>query len=102
MVSIIAPRNQSTVSGVVVIEAHAEDNVGVKDVLFRANGKRIPPVDAEVPYRVTWDTRRLENGAYRVTARARDAAGNESTAVLTLIVKNRSGGANAPVTNINQ
>jgi Bacterial Ig domain len=82
-VSISAPANNAQVSGIVNVTAAASDNVGVTGVQFYVDDTSTGPEDTTAPYGLAWDTRTLPNGSHRVTARARDAAGNAtvSTAV---------------------
>jgi Domain of unknown function (DUF4082)/Bacterial Ig-like domain/Bacterial Ig domain len=81
-VSMTAPANGATVSGgAVTVSATAADNVGVAGVQFLLDGA---PTGAEVtasPYAVVWNTTASANGAHTLSARARDAAGNTTTAV---------------------
>jgi glucose/arabinose dehydrogenase/PKD repeat protein len=82
-VSISAPANNQQVSGIVNVTAAASDNVGVTGVQFYVDDTSTGPEDTTSPYGLAWDTRTLPNGSHRITARARDAAGNAtvSTAV---------------------
>jgi glucose/arabinose dehydrogenase/PKD repeat protein len=82
-VSISAPANNAQVSGIVNVTAAASDNVGVTGVQFYVDDTSTGPEDTTAPYGLAWDTRTLPNGSHRITARARDAAGNAtvSTAV---------------------
>jgi len=43
------------------------------------NGSPLGSEDTSAPYSVSWDTLPLANGAYTLSARARDAAGNAAT-----------------------
>jgi glucose/arabinose dehydrogenase/PKD repeat protein len=83
-VSISAPANNAQVSGIVNVTASATDNVGVTGVQFYVDDTSSGPEDTTAPYGLAWDTRTLANGSHRITARARDAAGNAtvSTAVM--------------------
>ena len=75
-VSITAPANNAQVSGIVNVTAAATDNVGVTGVQFYVDDTSTGPEDTTAPYGLAWDTRTLPNGPHRITARARDAAGN--------------------------
>jgi hypothetical protein len=81
-VVITIPSAGAQLSGFVVVSASASDNVGVFDVHFRANGVHIAPADypnsEPGPYGIAWDTVLMPNGAYSLSAVARDAAGNEA------------------------
>src|SRR5262249_34103666 len=81
-VSITAPSNGATVSGVISITANATDNVAVAGVQFLLDGANL---GAEVTgpgpsYVFAWTTSTTSNGAHTLSARARDGAGNTTTA----------------------
>ena len=79
--SMTAPANGSTVSGSsVTVSANATDNVAVASVQFRLDGMDLGPLDSAAPYSYVWDTTTLANGPHSLTAIARDAAGNSTTA----------------------
>jgi subtilisin family serine protease len=73
-VSITSPTG-GKVTGVVPVDVKATDNVGVARVELYARGSLVAS-DTLVPYRFSWDTRRLAKGSARLEARAYDAAGN--------------------------
>jgi hypothetical protein len=79
-VSITTPVNGATVSGTAVaVIASAADDVGVVGVQFLLDGS---PLGAEVtspPYTVVWDSTTASAGSHTLTARARDAAGRQTT-----------------------
>ncbi|MCH8041911.1 MAG: DUF1593 domain-containing protein, partial [Nitrospinae bacterium] len=79
-VTLIAPANGATVTGPVTVTAAAADNIGVLGVQFQLNGTNLGPEDTTNDYQVTWDTSTLAPGTYTLTALARDAAGNATTA----------------------
>ncbi|TSC66477.1 MAG: fibronectin type III domain-containing protein, partial [Candidatus Berkelbacteria bacterium Gr01-1014_85] len=86
-VSIATPANGQTVSGAVVIEAQATDNVGVTRVEFFVDGTPLA-TDNNAPFSASWDTTNLVQGqSYTLTAKAFDAKGNqgESTPVSVTI-----------------
>ena len=94
-VSMTAPANGATVSGTsVTVSASASDNVGVAGVQFYITGPSITnqPFGAEdttSPYSLVWDTTTGANGSYTITARARDATGNQTTSSgVTVTVSN--------------
>jgi len=66
------------VSGTVTIEAAADDNVGVTEVRFLADGELIGS-DSSAPYSIDWDTTTVSNGDVTLTAEAVDARGNTGT-----------------------
>ena len=88
-VSITAPANGATVSGVITLRANASDNQGVAGVQFRLDGNNAGAEDTGAPYEITWDTRSAPNGSHVIGAVARDAAGNSASAApVTVTVAN--------------
>jgi len=81
-VAITSPTNNSTVSGIVTIQATANDNVGVVKVEFYIDGNKVGE-DTSSPYEYNWNTTQCTNGTHTITAKAYDNAGNvgESAAV---------------------
>jgi parallel beta-helix repeat protein len=83
-VRILTPATGSAVSGTVTVTASASDNIGVAAVQYGLDGA---PLGAEVtfsPYTYSWNTRGLSSGNHTLTATARDAAGNRSSASVTV------------------
>jgi glucose/arabinose dehydrogenase/PKD repeat protein len=78
-VRVTAPARRAVVSGRIAVRASASDNVVVHAVRFKLDGKKLGKADSRAPFRVRWDTRRARNGVHRLTAVARDAAGNTAT-----------------------
>ncbi len=100
-VSITSPANDASVSGTVTLTAVAADNVGVTGVRFRVNGADVGSEDTTSPYSVSWDTTGVANGTYTITAIARDAAGNSTTAApITVTVNNADTTPPAPPGNV--
>ncbi len=75
-----------TVTGTIILEARATDNVGVTKVEFLRNGW-VMAVSARAPYQYVIDTTTLSNGTYNVTARAYDAAGNKHNHTVSIKVQ---------------
>lgn len=65
----------ATVSGTVVLNATATDDVGVVSVRFLVNGTELA-TDTTAPYSASWDTTTAANGQATIGAEARDAGGN--------------------------
>ncbi len=81
-VAVTAPANGATVAGASVsVTANAADNVGVVGVQFYLDGNPLGAEDLTAPYAVNWSTTTVPDGSHTLTARARDAAGNQSTSV---------------------
>jgi putative lipoic acid-binding regulatory protein len=87
-VGIASPANGQTVSGTIAVSANASDNVGVAGVQFRLDGANLGAEDAASPYSVSWNTGGVANGSHTLTAVARDAAGNQTAASVTVNVNN--------------
>jgi glucose/arabinose dehydrogenase len=97
VVRITSPAQRKRVSGRIMVRASASDNIGVRSVLFMLDGRRLGRADAKAPFRVRWNTRRRRNGAHRLTAVARDGAGNTATSrVVRVTVRNKRFSASAP------
>ncbi|MGE5624314.1 MAG: Ig-like domain-containing protein [Bacillota bacterium] len=100
-VSMTAPANGATVSGNVTVSANASDNVGVVGVQFKLDGANLGPEDTSAPYSITWNSAGASNGSHSLTAVARDAAGNKTTATsVTVTVSNSSGDTTPPTVSI--
>src|SRR4051812_19649231 len=84
-VSMSAPADGSTVSATVALNANASDNVAVAGVQFLVNGNAVGSEDTAAPYSVNWDSSTVANGSYSITARARDAAGNQATSAAVVV-----------------
>jgi hypothetical protein len=88
-VSITGPSSGAVVSGTRSLTASASDNIGVAGVQFRVNGVNTGAEDTSSPYTISYNTTQVANGAYTLTAAARDAAGNTTTsAAITVTVSN--------------
>ncbi len=89
-VSITSPQVNATVAGsAATVTASASDNVGVVGVQLRVNGTNIGAEDTIAPYSIAFDTTKVSNGSYTLTAVARDSAGNTATsAPVTFTVSN--------------
>jgi hypothetical protein len=88
-VTLTAPADGATVSGVTTLSANATDDVAVAGVQFLVNGNPVGAEDVQAAYSTNWDTRTAANGIYNISARARDAAGNTTTtAAISVTVSN--------------
>jgi peptidoglycan hydrolase-like protein with peptidoglycan-binding domain len=83
IVSMTAPINNTTVSGAsVTISAVASDNVGVVGVQFKLDDTiDVGSEDMTSAYSVTWDSTAVSDGIHTLSAVARDADGNMTTAL---------------------
>ena len=88
-VAVTAPTSGSTLSGTVTVTADASDLTGVVGVQFLLDGASLGAEDTTSPYSISWNTTTAVNGTHTLAARARDAAGNISTASpITVTVAN--------------
>jgi hypothetical protein len=78
-VSVGSPANGATVSGTTTVTAAATDSVGVQSVQFRVDGANVGAADTTSPYSFSWNTTSVSDGTHRLSAVARDAAGNTRT-----------------------
>ena len=79
-VSITTPVNGATVSGTAVaVVASAADDVGVVGVQFLLDGSPLGLEMTSSPYTIVWDSTTASAGSHALTARARDAAGHQTT-----------------------
>ena len=90
-VSVTAPANNATVSGTINVTANAADNVGVVGVQFLLDGNVLGAEDTSSPYSVSWNTTTATNAGHSLTARARDAAGNQTTSAAVAVTVNNVG-----------
>jgi hypothetical protein len=72
-------------SGTVVVAATAADDIGVAGVQFLLDGVSLDAEDTAAPYEVSWATLTAVNGEHTLTAVARDASGNQTTAASVLV-----------------
>src|SRR5207245_9850134 len=81
----------ATVSGTAVTaSATASDNVAVVGVQFLLDGAALGTEVTSAPYTIAaWNSTAASNGSHTLAARARDAAGNQTTsAAVTVTVSN--------------
>jgi glucose/arabinose dehydrogenase len=78
-VTISAPANfTSGITGTLVFNANASDNVGVTSVEFQVDGISAGAPQTNAPYSIDVDTNAYASGQHVLRVRARDAAGNQS------------------------
>ena len=80
-VSITSPLPNAIVSGSINITATASDNHKVVGVQFKVDDFNIGAEVASPPYVIGWNTTLWTNGQHKLTAVARDPAGNVTTSV---------------------
>jgi VCBS repeat-containing protein len=84
-VALTAPA-AGTVSGNVTLSANATDSGGVAGVQFLLGGVPIGAEDTSAPFGIVWNSTGVANGGpYLLSARARDAAGNQATSAAVAV-----------------
>jgi|GEM_PF-3723794 len=86
-ISLTSPAANATVSGTVHAAATASDNIGVTRVDFAVDGA-VKQSGSGTTY--DWASSGVANGSHTLTATAYDAAGNNSSASVTINVSNSS------------
>ena len=74
VLSITAPAEGASVSGMVTIEATASDPDGIASVQFLVDGAPVGS-DTSAPFEAVWDTTSTFDSAHTITARATDTVG---------------------------
>jgi ribosomal protein L11 len=87
-VTVTSPAEGAAVTGSVTLAATASDDVGVAGVEFTLDGVSLGAAVTAAPYALAWNTVGVANGPHVLAAVARDAAGNQRTASVNLIVTN--------------
>ena len=78
-VTLTAPGNNATLSGVVTLTATASDDRGIAGVTFMIDSVALGAEDTEAPYTFTWNTLQGDNATHHIAAGARDLEGNGTT-----------------------
>lgn len=77
VVYITEPLGGETVSGLVLVDLVATDNVGVTRTELFINDNSVA-IDTSTPFAFTWDSKGTANGLANITVRAFDEAGNNA------------------------
>ncbi len=85
-VSLTSPTSGASLTGIVALAATATDNVGVAGVQFKVDGTNVGAEVTVAPYTASLNVATLTAGTHTISAVARDAAGNTSTASVTVTV----------------
>jgi len=89
VVNIYYPAQGAELSGEVEVRVEANDNVGVKYVIFFIDGKMHKLIMNTGPYVDLWDTTRTPDGPHVLQVKAGDEAENEgASAEVTIVVRN--------------
>ncbi|MHA7630203.1 Ig-like domain-containing protein [Corallococcus sp. M7] len=86
-VSFTSPVEGAVLQGTVTLAANASDASGINRVEFY-RGTTLLAIDSSAPYTYDWATRGLANGAYTLTAKAYDGAGNMGSTLINVTVAN--------------
>lgn len=97
-VSITSPLANATVSAAVTVVASATDNVGIAGVQFYVDGSKLGGEVLAPPYSIVWNTSLVANGTHKLSAVARDAAGNRTTSAVAPVVVQNAAPDTAPPT----
>jgi|GEM_PF-4245146 len=94
--NVTSPTEGNTVSGVVLLTANAQDNVGVTSVQFFVDGVAVGSEDNSAPYEASLDTAASSfmNGNHIVVVKAKDAAGNLGLSAPVSFKSQNGGGFN--------
>lgn len=98
VVSMSSPADGATVADTITVSAAASDDVGVAGVQFLLDGSNLGPEDTTAPYTFLWDTTSVADGAYGLSAVARDAAGNRTTSDSVVVTVFNPGSNLVPTT----
>jgi thermitase len=98
-VSFTSPSSGGNVSGTVTLQVSASDNVAVSSVSFSVDGVH-QGSDTSSPFSYSWNTTTVTNGSHTLSATATDAAGNSSSASVTVTVNNPVPDTTAPTVEI--
>jgi hypothetical protein len=83
MVTIGSPADGATVSGYVVVQGGATDNVGVAKMRLYIDGGLVSSVNGStLKYR--WSTQKIAAGKHTVMIEADDAAGNKGSRIISV------------------
>ena len=87
-VTIASPASGVQISGTITVSAAASDDVGVAGVQFTLDGVSLGAESTATPFSIAWNSGSVANGPHELGAFARDAAGNQSSASVTVTVAN--------------
>ena len=94
-VALTSPPDGAKLAGVNTLAAQAADNIGVTSVTFQQDSVTLG-TDATAPYTYAWDTTKVGNNSYTLTAVASDAAGNRTVSRLVVVTVGNAGAPPPP------
>jgi len=86
-VSITNLKDNAVVSGVVTIQVDASDSSGIAKVEFYVGDSKLGE-DSSKPFEYSWDTKKMKDGTYVLTAKAIDSSGNANSVSIKVVVNN--------------
>jgi len=89
--SIASPANSATVSGTVVVNATASDNVGVTQMQILIDGSVVASNTNSTSLSFNFNTTTVSNGSHAIVSKAFDAAGNVGTSSTVTVTVSNSG-----------
>jgi hypothetical protein len=90
-VTISAPGNGATVTGLVPVNVNSADNIAVTRIELKVNSTTVA-IDNTAPFAFSWDSRGVPNGLVNLVAYAFDAAGNsKASPAIAVTVANGNG-----------
>jgi chitinase len=87
-VTLVAPKDKSTLAGSVTLLANATDNSAVSSVEFRIDGEPASQAVVKPPYAATINTWKYGKGSHAIEVVAYDVFGNHASAKATVSVSN--------------
>jgi hypothetical protein len=88
-IALTSPAGGTTsVTGTITLASDASDDVGVAGVQFTIDGVNAGAELSAPPYEIAWNSGSVANGAHQIAAIARDAAGNQRSASVSVTVLN--------------
>ncbi|MCI0400701.1 MAG: DUF1929 domain-containing protein, partial [Gammaproteobacteria bacterium] len=99
-ISVTAPLEGATLSGVATLSADASDDTGIAGVQFQLDSANIGAEDTSAPYTLAYNTVTVANGAHVITAVARDLVNNVVTSQPVSITVSNVGATDPATTGL--
>ncbi len=87
-VTLTQPAAGAVLSGSVTLAATARDDGGVLGVQFQVDGQNVGYEVVQRPFQMAWRSKSVQNGAHTISATARDASGESTTATVAVTTTN--------------
>jgi regulation of enolase protein 1 (concanavalin A-like superfamily) len=90
-ISVVSPTEGSTVTGTVTINVDTNNNSSINKVEFY-HGTTLISADSSAPFSAEWDTTKVANASYNITAKALDSTGKAlaASSVVKVTVNNQA------------